>query len=53
MRYKVRTGDTLMSISELVLGDRDRYEEILKLNTSRIPDPDVLIAGQEILVPAK
>jgi nucleoid-associated protein YgaU len=52
MKYEVRKGDTLSSISKKFLGGAGRYREILKLNGEAISNPDVIFPGQVILIPA-
>lgn len=49
-RYKVQAGDTLSGIARRVLGDENRWKEIVKANPEL--DPDRLSVGQEIVLPA-
>lgn len=51
--YIVEEGDTLTSIARDILGDPNRWKEIHELNKDKIPDPDVLKPGTELLLPAK
>lgn len=48
--YTVKQGDTLFLISQKVLGDGNRYPEILNLN-SQIEDPNLIHAGDLLQVP--
>lgn len=49
--YLVQPGDTLWHLAELHLGEGARYPELLRLNASRILDPDYIEAGWTIRVP--
>jgi nucleoid-associated protein YgaU len=51
--YTVKDGDSLWSISASKLGDGNRYDEILKLNSSTVPDEDSLAAGVKLKLPNK
>lgn len=48
-RYVVQPNDTLASIAKHTLGSADRWTEIAKAN--RLPDHDLLLIGQIILIP--
>ena len=48
--YTVQPGDTLRSIAGDMLGSRERWAELQKLND--IVDPRQLRAGQQIILPA-
>jgi 3D (Asp-Asp-Asp) domain-containing protein len=47
--YTVKPGDTLIEISQRILGDPGRYLEIAELNG--IDNPNFISVGQEILIP--
>jgi nucleoid-associated protein YgaU len=48
--HKVRRGDTLFKIAELLLGDADRWPEIFRLNRDVISDPDRITPGQVLVI---
>jgi tetratricopeptide (TPR) repeat protein len=50
-RYTVAPGQSLWSIANEVLGDGNRYPEILELNPSLRGDPGRIVPGQELIVP--
>jgi hypothetical protein len=52
VRYKIRRNDTLRSIARDRLGDSHRADEILELNSDVIDDPNQLVVGQVITLPA-
>lgn len=52
-RHRLTDGDTLPDLAEKYLGSRDRSGEIYEANRQRIPAPDVLPIGVEILIPAR
>lgn len=52
-RYTVAPGQSLWSIANEVLGDGNRYPEILKLNPSLRGDPGRIVPGQELVVPSQ
>ncbi|WP_269932096.1 tetratricopeptide repeat protein [Aminobacter sp. HY435] len=49
--YKVQRGQSLWSIANEVLGDGDRYREILDINPQLRGDPGRLAPGQELRLP--
>lgn len=49
--YVVKPGDVLSKIAEKVLGSSDRWREIWDLNKHRIPNPDLIMPGDELIVP--
>lgn len=51
--YVVRRGDTLGAISRALLGTSKRYREIYELNRGVVPDPDNLVAGVSLKIPAR
>ena len=52
-RYKIRPYETLRSIARDTLGDSRRSTEIYELNQTVIDDPNHLIVGQIIELPAE
>lgn len=50
--YTVQDGDTLAKIASKVLGSRGRWPEIHALNRDRLADPDRVVPGMVIRVPA-
>ena len=50
-QYVVQEGDSLWHIAEKVLGDGNRYREILKLNSDIISDEDDLSMGMCLKLP--
>lgn len=51
--YTVKTGDTLFIIAQQLMGDGNRWREILKLDSTPFTDTDAanLQVGQEICIP--
>ena len=49
MKYKVQKGDTLWNIAKKLLGDGNRYKEIMKAN--RMSDT-VIYPGTELTIPS-
>jgi RHS repeat-associated protein len=47
-----RRGDSLFSLAARHLGDGRRWTELWRLNRSRLTSPDLIRAGQGLLVPA-
>ncbi len=50
--YVVKSGDSLSKIAAELLGDADRWTEILEANKDKIEDPDQIQAGQELDIPS-
>ncbi|HET9873670.1 MAG TPA: LysM peptidoglycan-binding domain-containing protein [Propionibacteriaceae bacterium] len=50
--YKVKQGDTLSGIAAAELGDADRWREIFTLNRSVLTNPDVIVPGTVLVLPA-
>lgn len=50
--YVVKAGDTLSKIAKDLLGDADRWPEILEANKDKITDPDEIKEGQELNIPS-
>ena len=51
-RYVVQKGDSLWKIADEELGSGYRWKEIYDLNTDRIGDPNLILPGQELELPA-
>lgn len=51
--YVVVSGDNLWNIAKEYLGDGELYNEIFEMNSSIINNPDLIYAGQELMIPAK
>lgn len=51
--YTVQDGDTLSSVAAEALGSGSRWQEVWKLNKSRIPNPNVLTKGLALQLPAR
>ena len=52
-KYVVKAGDSLSMIAQEVLGDVNRWNEIWEANKAAVPDPNVISAGQELLIPVE
>ena len=50
--YTVKPGDTLIKIAQKELGNGDRWQEIFLLNRAIIRDPDQILVGQVLTLPA-
>ncbi|WP_250031205.1 LysM peptidoglycan-binding domain-containing protein [Paractinoplanes maris] len=50
--HTVKSGDTLTSIARATLGDGDRWPEIFTLNQAILTNPDRIIPGQVLILPA-
>ena len=50
-KYVIRDGDTLSNIAARLLGTPERAGEIYQINRGRLPSPQILPLGVEILVP--
>ena len=51
--YTIHAGDTYAGLAETYLGNGARYPEIWNLNRSQHPNPDRIIAGDRIKMPAE
>lgn len=49
--HRVVSGDTLGKIARQELGDSERWEEIWKLNTDRVADPNLIYPGLVLILP--
>jgi nucleoid-associated protein YgaU len=50
--YVVKSGDSLSKIAEALLGDAERWPEILDANKDKISDPNQIRPGQELVIPS-
>ncbi|MBC7353770.1 MAG: LysM peptidoglycan-binding domain-containing protein [Thermogutta sp.] len=50
--YRIQDGDTLPELARRFYGDPGKWRVIFEANRSRIPDPDLLPIGTEIILPA-
>jgi nucleoid-associated protein YgaU len=51
--YRVQQYDSLWDIADEKLGNGNRFREIIELNKGRIPNPDDIKPGTELLLPAR
>ncbi len=51
--HEVNRGDTLWSLAVRYLNDGPRWQEIYDLNGSSITDPDLILPGQRLRLPAR
>ena len=49
--YVVQAGDSLSAISEKIYGDAKHWTTIFEHNKDKISDPNVIHAGQELIIP--
>ena len=49
--YEVKRDDTLQSIAQKLLGDRDRFLELLEANRDQLDGPASLRAGMKLRIP--
>jgi nucleoid-associated protein YgaU len=52
-RHTIVDGDTLADLAERYLGDAARWLEIYEANRDRLPSPEVLPIGVEIIIPPR
>ena len=50
--YVVKSGDTLSKIAKQLLGDADRWPDIIAANKDTLSDPDEIKPGQELNIPS-
>ncbi len=51
--HTVKKGDTLSGIAKSLLGNANRWPEIFNLNRAILSNPDRIIPGQVLVIPAK
>ena len=49
--YTVKSGDTLSKIAKQVYGDASQWKKIHEANRSKIPNPDLIHPGDELVIP--
>ena len=49
--YVVKAGDSLSKIAQEIYGDLNRWREIYEANKNKIPNPNVIEVGQELIIP--
>ena len=49
--YKVKAGDTLSSIAKTQLGDPNKWRAIFTANKDKLPNPDSLSEGMDLVIP--
>ena len=49
--YTVASGDTLSAIAERFYGDANAYTRIFEANRDKLDNPDMIRAGQELVIP--
>jgi hypothetical protein len=52
VRHRVADGDSLASLAQRYLGDRNRYAEIFNANRHVLASPDILPIGVDLIIPA-
>ena len=50
--FTVRPGDSLSSIANKVYGNKHEYQRIINANRDRLPNPNKLLVGQKLRIPA-
>jgi len=50
--YVVKSGDTLSKIAKQLLGDADRWPDIIAANKDTLSDADEIKPGQELNIPS-
>ena len=50
--YTVKAGDTLSSIAKAHLGSANAYPKIFEANRDQLTDPDKIMPGQVLKIPA-
>ena len=49
--HTVAKGDTLYAIARTYYGDQRRWKDVYEANRSAIPDPNMIKAGQRLVIP--
>src|SRR5688572_16708816 len=51
LHHTVKAGQTLRDVAQELLGDRRRWQEIARANKDKLPDPDLIREGMDIVFP--
>ena len=51
-QYTVKSGDTLSKIAKQFYGDAAQWKKIHEANRAKIPNPDLIHPGDELVIPA-
>lgn len=51
LHYTVKAGQTLRDVAQELLGDRRRWQEVARANKDKLPDPDLIREGMDIVFP--
>jgi nucleoid-associated protein YgaU len=49
--YTVKSGDSLSKIAKQVYGDASQWKKIHEANRAKIPNPDLIHPGDELVIP--
>jgi nucleoid-associated protein YgaU len=49
--YTVKSGDTLSKIAKEVYGDASEWKKIHEANKAKVPNPDLIHPGDELVIP--
>lgn len=49
--YTVKSGDSLSKIAKELYGDASKWRRIHEANSAKIPNPDLIHPGQELIIP--
>lgn len=52
-RHRIKDGDSLPSLAQRYLGDEERWPEIYQANREIISHPDLLVVGEELVIPIR
>ena len=51
MHHTVKEGETLFSLAQRYYGDKEKFEEIYRVNREVVPAPDQLTPGTVLVIP--
>jgi nucleoid-associated protein YgaU len=49
--YTIKSGDSLSKIAKQYYGNANDWQKIYQANKSKIKDPNLILPGQEIIIP--
>ena len=49
--YTVKAGDNLSKIAKQVYGDASQWKKIHEANKAKVPNPDLIHPGDELVIP--